>query len=57
MVNIPDGYAAILRDLDRLEKWVDRNLTELHNLWMNNYRHQYTLAVMQLKSSSAERIW
>lgn len=29
VVNIPDGYAAILRDLDRLEKWVDRNLTEL----------------------------
>ena len=53
-----EDHAAIQRDLDRLEKWVDRNIMKLNkekckvlHLRRNNLRHQYTLRAVWLESS------
>ena len=59
----PKGRAAIQKDLDRLERWAKRNLTELNKgkcqvllLGRNNPRHhQYMLGAAQLESSSVEK--
>ncbi|GAB0192620.1 mitochondrial enolase superfamily member 1 [Grus japonensis] len=59
---MPEGGAAIQRDLDKLQKWSDRNImksnkgkpTVLH-LGRNNPRHQYMLGADQLESSLAEK--
>ncbi|PKU34882.1 rna-directed dna polymerase from mobile element jockey-like [Limosa lapponica baueri] len=57
-----DGYAAIQRDLDRLEKWPARNLAKfskgkykLVHLRRENPRQQDRLMVNLLKSSFAEK--
>jgi len=56
------GYAAIQRDLDRLESWAERNLMKFHkskcrvlHLRRNNPLHQYRLWADLLESSSVER--
>ncbi|KAK4830060.1 hypothetical protein QYF61_008398 [Mycteria americana] len=56
-----EGHAAIQRDLDRLEKWSNRNLMNFNkekfkvlHQGRNNSRHQYMLGATQLKSSLAE---
>jgi len=62
VADTPEGCAAIQRDLDRLERWAERNLmkfnkgecTVLH-LGRNNLMHQYRLGVDLLQSSSVER--
>ena len=58
----PDACAAIQRDLDRLEKWADRNLMKFNkgkchvpHLGRNNPMHQYTLGTDWLESSSVEK--
>ena len=58
----PKGHAAIQRDLDRLEKRADGNLTQFNkgkckdqHLGRNNPRHQYRLGAAQLESSLAEK--
>ncbi|KAK4832341.1 hypothetical protein QYF61_021870 [Mycteria americana] len=58
----PEGFAAIQRGLDRLEKWVNRNIIKFSerkckvlHLARNNPRHQYTLGADQLESSLAEK--
>lgn len=58
------GHAAIQRDLNRLEKWTDRNImkfkkkkkkAQLHFLLgRNNSKHQYVLGAVWLKSSFSE---
>ncbi|KAK4830155.1 hypothetical protein QYF61_008666 [Mycteria americana] len=57
----PQGWSTIKRDLDRLEKWADRNLVEFSKgrcqvlpLGRNNPKHQYMLSDKRLKSSFAE---
>ncbi|KAK4825525.1 hypothetical protein QYF61_000038 [Mycteria americana] len=61
MADMPEGHAAIQRDLDRLEKWADRNLMtfkkgkcKVLHLGRNNPMHQYMLGATQLEGSLAE---
>ncbi|KAK4810780.1 hypothetical protein QYF61_008752 [Mycteria americana] len=60
--DMPEGRAATQRDLNRLEKWADRNLMQFNqgkcqvlHLGRNNPRHQYMLGATQLESSLAEK--
>lgn len=57
----PEGCAAIQRDMNRLEKWTNRNLIKLDkekckvlHLERNNLRHQYILEATWLEGSLAE---
>ncbi|KAK4811082.1 hypothetical protein QYF61_016368 [Mycteria americana] len=58
----PEDCAASQRDLDRLEKWADRNLMQFNqgkcqvlHLGRNNPMHQYMLGAAWLESSFAEK--
>ncbi|GAB0203455.1 mitochondrial enolase superfamily member 1 [Grus japonensis] len=62
VAGIPEGCAAIQRDLDRLEKWAARGFMQFNNekwkvlhLVKNNHRHQHMLGATQLESSLAEK--
>ncbi|KAK4831080.1 hypothetical protein QYF61_015278 [Mycteria americana] len=54
---MPEGHAAIQRDLNRLEKWADRNLVKFNkgkfkvlHLRRNNPMHQYNLEKRRLSA-------
>jgi len=58
---MPEGRAAIQRDLNRLEKWADRNLVKFNkdkckvlHVGRNNPMYQSMLGVTKLESSFAE---
>ncbi|KAK4806791.1 hypothetical protein QYF61_005587 [Mycteria americana] len=62
VADMAEDRAAIQRDLNRLEKWADRNLMKFNKgkgkvlpLGRNNPRHQYMLGATQLECSSAEK--
>ena len=62
MADRPEGHAAIQRDLDRLEKWADRNPIKFNSekckvlhLRRNNPSHQDMLEANCLESSFAEK--
>ncbi|KAK4830024.1 hypothetical protein QYF61_008287 [Mycteria americana] len=57
VADTPEGCPAIQRDLDRLEKWADKNLMKYNmekckvlHMGKNDPRHQYMLGAMQLES-------
>jgi len=58
----PEGCAAVWRDMDRLEKWADRNLTkfskekcEVLPLGRNNPMHQDRLGLPSWKAAWQKR--
>ena len=62
VADTPEGCAAIQRDLDRLERWAQKNLMKLSKgtcrvlqLGRNNPMHQYRIWADLLENSSAER--
>ncbi|KAK4832599.1 hypothetical protein QYF61_024390 [Mycteria americana] len=62
VADMPEGHAVIQRNLDKLEKWADRNLMKFNkgkcqvlHLGRNNPLHQYVLGTTQLESSLAEK--
>uniref|UniRef100_A0A8B9P107 Reverse transcriptase domain-containing protein n=1 Tax=Apteryx owenii TaxID=8824 RepID=A0A8B9P107_APTOW len=62
VADTPEGCAAFQRDLERLERWVERNLMKFNkgkcrvlHLGRNNPMHQYRLGADLLESSSAEK--
>ncbi|KAK4832441.1 hypothetical protein QYF61_023165 [Mycteria americana] len=65
VTDTPEGCAAIQRDLNRLEKWADKNLMKFNkeklkvlHLGSNNSKHRYMVGVTQMESSLAEKaLW
>ncbi|KAK4831874.1 hypothetical protein QYF61_019886 [Mycteria americana] len=62
VADIPEGRASIKRDLDKLQKWADRNLMEFNKknckilrLRRKNALHRYLLGASQLESSLTEK--
>lgn len=58
----PEGPAAIQRDLNRLERWADKNLMEFSRekcnilqLIRNNPRYQYMLGISRWKAVLQKR--
>ncbi|KAK4810876.1 hypothetical protein QYF61_013284 [Mycteria americana] len=56
VADTPESCAAIQRDLNRLEKWLQFNKgkCKVQHLGRNNSMHQYMLGATQLESSFAE---
>lgn len=60
-VNTPEWCAAIQKDLNRVEKWTDRNMKfikrkcQVLQLGKDNPIHQNRLEVERLQSNSAEK--
>jgi len=62
VADMPESRAVIQRDLNRLEKWPNRNLMKFNkekskvlHLGRNSPLHQYILEATQLKISLAEK--
>ncbi|RMC21294.1 hypothetical protein DUI87_02155 [Hirundo rustica rustica] len=60
LADTPERYAAIQRDLDRLQKWADRNIMQFNKykvlpLGKNNPMHQYMLRTNLLESILEEK--
>ena len=62
MADTPGGYAVIQRDVNRLEKWADRNFMNSNkgkwkvlHLGRNNSMHQFMLGASWPKSSFGKK--
>ncbi|PKU47575.1 rna-directed dna polymerase from mobile element jockey-like [Limosa lapponica baueri] len=62
VADMPKSHAAIQSDLNRLEKWANRNLMKFNrrkykvpHLGRNNPSHQHTLKATHLENSFAEK--
>jgi len=47
VADTPEGCAAMQTDIDRLEKWADRNLmmSNMEKWKVLHHKHQYTLGI------------
>ncbi|KAK4825798.1 hypothetical protein QYF61_002382 [Mycteria americana] len=64
IIDIQEGRAAIQRNFDRLEKWIDKNLMKFTRgkckvlpLRRNNPRHQYRLELTGWEAALLKKIW
>lgn len=59
LADLPEGHAAIQRDLNRAEKWADSNLKFSKRRWKvlgrNKHRHQDMLGNDQLENNLVEK--
>lgn len=64
MIDVTDECTFIQRDLDRLEKWADKNLVKVSkgkwqvlSMRKSNSSHPNSVGTKWLKNSLVEKVW